>query len=181
MFAVLMIDIDHFQARQRHATATRLAMRHKELADVATRTLRPSDILARYGERNSYQPARYQTGPGGSSPPSGCASGQAATVISDTGAIRFTVSSRGCLLARDVAPGRDRMRRQGTLFSEKKRTQSGGAEHGLDARRTVRSQRERRSLEKAGTRGQTTSSWSMTNPRSRVAGDLARKRAAIPW
>ena len=92
-FAVLMIDIDHFKRINdtygHHVGDTVI----KELAEISTRMLRPSDILARYGgeefvvslpETDADQARvvaeRLR------------AAVEAAAVISDDGAIRFTVS-----------------------------------------------------------------------------------------
>jgi diguanylate cyclase (GGDEF)-like protein len=92
-FAVLMIDIDHFKRvndTYGHQAGDAVI---KELADVATRTLRPSDILARYGGEEfvvslpdtDYAQARVVAERLRTAI-------ETAAVISEAGAIRFTVS-----------------------------------------------------------------------------------------
>jgi diguanylate cyclase (GGDEF)-like protein len=92
-FALLMIDIDHFKRindTYGHQVGDTVI---KELAEVATRMVRPSDILARYGgeefvvslpdtdaDQARVVAERLR------------AAVEAAAVISDDGAIRFTVS-----------------------------------------------------------------------------------------
>ncbi len=92
-FAVLMIDIDHFKRindTYGHPAGDAVI---RELADVARRTLRPSDVIARYGgeefvislpdtERDAAMVVAHRLR----------AAVEESAVISDAGAIRFTVS-----------------------------------------------------------------------------------------
>jgi diguanylate cyclase (GGDEF)-like protein len=92
-FAVLMVDIDHFKRINDTYGHPAGDVVIKELADVATRVLRPSDVLARYGgeefvinlpdttqDQALVVAERLRRAV------------EASAVVSDAGAIRFTVS-----------------------------------------------------------------------------------------
>ena len=92
-FAVLMIDIDHFKrVNDIHGHPVGDAV-IKELADVATRTLRPSDVLARYGGEEFVVSLPDTTQDQAQMVAERLRqSVEATAVVSDTGAIRFTIS-----------------------------------------------------------------------------------------
>jgi len=101
MFAVLMIDIDHFKrVNDTHGHPVGDAV-IKELADVATRTLRPVISSRATAERNSSSACPIPNRTRRSSPPSGCARRSKPPRLSAI-RVRFAYGQhrRGCLLAR---------------------------------------------------------------------------------
>jgi diguanylate cyclase (GGDEF)-like protein len=119
-FAVLMADIDHFKRiNDTHGHPAGDAV-IREFAEIATRILRPSDILGRYGGEEFVisLPDTSQT-QAMLVADRLLKSVEAAAVISDTGAIRFTVSI-GVAGCSPHSPLKDAIKRaDGALYAAK--------------------------------------------------------------
>ena len=110
-FAVLMLDIDHFKrVNDVHGHPAGDAV-IKELADVATRTLRPSDVLARYGGEEFVISLPDTTQDQALMVAERLRQAVEATaVVSETGAIRFTISI-GIAICSHATPVKDAIAR----------------------------------------------------------------------